>query len=119
MRHSLHSHIIYLEHQVQSLRDRLTSAHLSAEERQELDLRLSMADLALARYREAYALELGVSGEEPPSRSGNGGDGSSTPKGLRPKKNDSGLAGAGIRARSRSSARPRAHSAIRMKRAAG
>ena len=77
MRHSLHSHLLHLENAVQFLRDRLTGT-LTAEERERLLVQLSTAELSLAHYREAYALELSVSGPEP---SGNTGSGSSSNSG--------------------------------------
>lgn len=70
MRHSLHSHILYLEDTIQQLKDRLTLLRLSADERAGLELQLAMAERALARYREAYALEISVAGSEPPAAPG-------------------------------------------------
>lgn len=67
MRHSLQSHIIYLEEKVQSLRDRLTRAHLTTDEMQGLKAQMFHAELALEHYRKAYALELSVSSPDPPS----------------------------------------------------
>lgn len=78
MRHSLHSHIIYLEESVQALRDRLTGPRRTPDENREIEQQLCLAELALARYREAYALELSVSEPNPPDRPGtrfNGGGG--------------------------------------------
>jgi hypothetical protein len=66
MRNSLHSHITYLENTIQETRDRLTRRGLSMEEADDLKLQLTLAESALAYYREAYALELAVSGSEPP-----------------------------------------------------
>lgn len=65
MRHSLHSHIIYLENRIQSLKDGLTRPRLTTEEIQSLELQISVAELALTRYREAYSLELSVSNPDP------------------------------------------------------
>lgn len=75
MRHSLHSHILYLESKLQSLRDRLTQPRLSPDDVQGLELQVSLAELALARYREAYALEISVSSPEPPVGPGNDSEG--------------------------------------------
>ena len=72
MRHSLQSHIIYLEKTIKSLRDRLTDLHLNQDEVLDLELQLAQAESALAHYREAYALETGVSNPEPPAGSGSG-----------------------------------------------
>lgn len=66
MRHSLHSHIIYLENKIQSLKDCLTSPRITSDEIQELEVQISVAELAVTRYREAYALEISVSNPEPP-----------------------------------------------------
>lgn len=66
MRHSLHSHIIYLENKVQSFRDLLTRSHLTADETESLKAQIYQAELALEHYRQAYALELSVSSPEPP-----------------------------------------------------
>lgn len=83
MRHSLHSHILYLENKVQLLKDRLTNLRLTIEEGEDLEKQLALAELALARYREAYALELAVSCSEPPGRPGSqsqSGNGASQPR---------------------------------------
>jgi len=76
MRHSLQSHVIYLEDSIQSLRDLLTAHSLDADELQQIERQLAYAELALERYREAYALELNVSNPQPPDRPGteSGGD---------------------------------------------
>lgn len=74
MRHSLHSHIIYLENKLQALRDRLTRRNVSPEELRDLEQQISLAELALERYREAYLLELSVSNPEPPDSSGTNPD---------------------------------------------
>jgi|SRR6185437_12976353 len=76
MRHSLHSHIIYLENTIQDIRNRLTRAQLDVEEFEDLQLQLATAESALTHYRQAYLLELSVSGSEPPDQPGakdNGG----------------------------------------------
>lgn len=78
MRHSLHSHIIYLENRIQSLRDSLTKSRVNREELEELERQISTAELALERYREAYALELSVDEPDSPDSSdteSNGGCG--------------------------------------------
>jgi len=72
MRHSLQSHIIYLEKTIKSLRNRLADLHLNQDEVLDLELQLAQAEGALAHYREAYALEIGVSNPEPPAGSGSG-----------------------------------------------
>lgn len=66
MRHSLHSHIVYLENWIQTLRDRLTTGRISADEIGEIGRQLTNCELALEHYREAYALELSSSGPEMP-----------------------------------------------------
>jgi hypothetical protein len=68
MRHSLHSHIIYLENTIQDLKNSLTRAHLCIEEFEDLQLQLATAESALTHYRQAYELELSVAGSEPPSQ---------------------------------------------------
>jgi hypothetical protein len=68
MRHSLHSHIIYLENTIQDLKNRLTRVHLCIEEFEDLQLQLATAESALTHYRQAYELELSVAGSEPPSQ---------------------------------------------------
>ena len=72
MRHSLQSHIVYLEKTIKSLRNRLTDLLLNHDEVRDLELQLAQAESALAHYREAYALEVGVSNPEPPAGSGSG-----------------------------------------------
>lgn len=79
MRHSLHSHIVYLENKIQSLRHRLTDSHLAIEERQSMESQIYHAELALKHYREAYLLEISVSNPESPGSPGGkseGGNGS-------------------------------------------
>ncbi len=66
MRHSLHSHIIYLENRIQTLRDRLTTGRVSADEIGEIEQQLTNCEIALEHYREAYALELSLSAPEMP-----------------------------------------------------
>jgi hypothetical protein len=68
MRHSLRDHVLYLENTIRSVRDRLKKRRLSAAEVEDLDLQLTLAESALEHYRQAYALELSVSGPEPPGR---------------------------------------------------
>lgn len=72
MRHSLHSHIIYLENTIQDMRNRLTRRGLPVEEVEDLELQLSLAESALTYYRQGYALELAVTGAEPPPASAEG-----------------------------------------------
>ena len=76
MRRSLQSHIVYLEKTIKSLGNRLTDLLLNQDEVLDLELQLALAESALAHYREAYALEIGVSNPEPPagSRFGLGND---------------------------------------------
>jgi hypothetical protein len=79
MRHSLHSHIIYLENKIQSLKERLTGSHFTDEERQSMESQVYHAEMALKHYREAYLLELSVSNPESPGSPGSkskGGNGS-------------------------------------------
>ena len=94
MRHSLHSHIIYLENTIQEIRNRLTRAQLDVEEFEDLQLQLATAESALTHYRQAYLLELSVSGPEPPDQPGakdNGGAG--RPGNLNTEKKKDGLRG--------------------------
>ena len=79
MRHSLQSHIVYLEKLIQEVGDRLTHPGLAPEEVEDLQLQLFSAQGALEHYREAYALELSASGSEPPHRSGDGKSGGNSP----------------------------------------
>ena len=66
MRQSLHEHIIHLENTIQDMRNRLTRRGLPVEEIEDIELQLSLAESALAYYRQGYALELSVAGSEPP-----------------------------------------------------
>lgn len=105
MRHSLHSHVIYLEGKVQSLKDQLTRRHLTAQEVQDLEQQVYYAELALLHYRQAYKLELSLS--DPPEASDPGSErGTGAPEGSRPDKKKKGLAAATIRARRSSFQRP-------------
>lgn len=70
MRHSLHSHISFLQDKIQSLRERLTNSHPSAEEIQEIKAQIFHAESALEHYRRAYALEIGVSSPDPSDSTG-------------------------------------------------
>jgi hypothetical protein len=70
MRHSLQSHIAYLEKLIQEVGDRLTESGLAPEEVEDLRLQLFSAQGALEHYRQAYALELCASGSEPPQGAG-------------------------------------------------
>jgi hypothetical protein len=69
MRHSLQSHIIYLENTIQDARNQLTRPDLSLDELQDLEMQLALAESAVSYYRQAYALELNVAGAEPPNDS--------------------------------------------------
>lgn len=70
MRHSLHSHITYLQKKIQSLRDRLVGAHLTTDEIQDVKAQIFHAESALEHYRRAYTLEIGVSTPDPSDNSG-------------------------------------------------
>lgn len=87
MRHSLHSHIMYLSNKVQSLKDRMTRSYVSADEIEDLKAQIFHAELALDHYRRAYELELGISSPEPPDNSETSSDsGNGTPQ--KPKSGD-------------------------------
>src|SRR6185437_739317 len=75
MRHTLHSHIIYLENMIQSLRDRLTGSRFTAEDREGVESQMYHAQLALEHYRKAYAHELSVSNPEGPGSPGTKSEG--------------------------------------------
>ena len=60
MDRTLHEHILYLEHRIQSLRDQLTESHRTAGERERVGAEIKVAELALAHYRAAYDLEKGL-----------------------------------------------------------
>jgi len=68
MRHSLHAHILYLENTIRSVQERLGKPRLTPDEIDDLELQLTLAESALEHYRQAYELELSVSGPEPPER---------------------------------------------------
>lgn len=87
LRHSLRSHVIYLENRIQSLRDLLTAHGLNADERQQIERQLAYAELALERYREAYVLELNLSNPQPPDRADTESGGNSEGLGNRDKSN--------------------------------
>jgi len=102
MRHSLHSHIIYLEHRIQGLKNRLTLLRFDSDEREGLEQQLALAQLALGRYREAYALELSVASDEPPSQPGGKSEGETgDAKNSTPEKKKEGLAAIEVRASNR------------------
>src|SRR5437762_2438081 len=67
MLNPLQSHIIFLENTIQSLRNRLTRPGLSVEEVEDIQLQLSLSESAFEHYSQAYALELKLSGSEPPN----------------------------------------------------
>ena len=92
MRHSLQSHITYLEKLIEEVGDRLTIPGLAPEEVEDLQLQLFSAQGALEHYRQAYVLELNASGTEPPPDTG---DSKSSNGGLTPGKSNSGRAKAG------------------------
>lgn len=109
MRHSLRAHVLYLENTIQSLRERLTKPRLSAEEAEDLQLQLTLAESALEHYRQAYELELSVSGPEPPDRPESKWKGSAGGEGKgKDKRNKEGLLIVACRARRRVRARLRA-----------
>ena len=99
MRHSLKSHIIYLENTIQDVRSRLARPDLSIDETQDLDLQLTLAESALTHYRQAYELELNVSGSEPPDQPGSKSGGGKTggAENSTPEKKKEGLAGIEVR----------------------
>jgi hypothetical protein len=68
MRHSLHAHILYLENTIRSVQERLGKPRLTSDEIDDLKLQLALAESALEHYRQAYELELTVTGPEPPDR---------------------------------------------------
>lgn len=105
MRHSLHSHIIYLEEKIQSLTDRLTEPHLTDDETQGLKAQIFHAIHALEHYRQAYALELSVSTPEPPQGPATNSNGGSHSPGNSKSENKKGdLAGAAARVRKKARA---------------
>ncbi len=94
MRHSLHSHIIYLEKAIQDVRNRLAAPGLNLDEIQDLELQLTLANGALKHYREAYALELSVSVSEPPlNEPGSKSGGAAGNAGTQPPRKKDGLVG--------------------------
>jgi hypothetical protein len=103
MRHTLHSHIIYLENSIQDVKNRLTQPNLTEEEIEDLHLQLTLAESALEHYRQAYTLELSLAGPEPPGQpaGGESNGGSQGPeKSNQEKKNDGLVAiGKGVRKR--------------------
>ncbi|MFP5235508.1 MAG: hypothetical protein ACLGSD_06375 [Acidobacteriota bacterium] len=75
MRHSLRAHIVYLEGIIRSAKERLTAHHLSDEEIEDFRLQLTLAESALEHYRQAYELELSVSGPGAPDQPGSQSNG--------------------------------------------
>ena len=65
----LQAHIKFLENTIQSLKNRLARPGLSIEEVEDIELQLSLSESALEHYHQAYALELKISGGEPPDQS--------------------------------------------------
>lgn len=101
MRHSLHSHILYLEQTIQQHLDRLTAARLGSDERESIQMQLVMAERALARYREAYELELSVAAPDDPEQPENISDSGPNPHPSSPDKKKGGMASVLPRTRSR------------------
>lgn len=101
MRHTLHSHIIYLENTIQDLKNRLTSPRLTADEILDLQMQLTLAESALTHYREAYALELSVSGSDPSGEPGSETSGSGSPEISKREKKKGGQAAIEARAKRR------------------
>lgn len=89
MRDSLHEHVVYLENSIQDVRNRLTHPDLTPEAVEDLQLQLTLAESALAHYRQAYALELSASGSEPPPQPSDCDDSNATRESERGKKNRS------------------------------
>lgn len=109
MRQSLHSHVLFLESRIQTLRDRLTMGGATSEELQEVERQLANAELALEHYRKAYALEVESSSPKSPGGAGDDSDsrGGDAPQGDKSdsKKTKGGLAARGskkVRVRMRS-----------------
>lgn len=101
MRHSLQSHLVYLENAIQVLKNRLTLAGLTAAEAEDIELQLAQAEGALAHYREAYELEVRLS-EPPSSPAGNQENGGFAGReGSKSGKPKGGLTVLGARARKR------------------
>jgi len=69
---------MYLENTIRSIRDRLDKPPLSVDEVEDLELQLTLAESALEHYRQAYELELSVSGPEPPHSSGSASENGAT-----------------------------------------
>lgn len=67
MRHSLRTHILFLENTIESLRNGLTCPGLSIEEVEEIKLQLSTSESALEHYRKANALEAELTVPESPN----------------------------------------------------
>lgn len=67
MRHSLQSHIAYLQKLIQNLTARLAEPGLAPEEVEDCELQLALSESALEHYRQAYELELTVSNPDPPA----------------------------------------------------
>lgn len=111
MRHSLQSHIIYLETSIQDAKSRLAQINLTDEEVEDLHLQLTLAQSALEHYRQAYALELSLSGSEPPSQPAdselNGGSDKAESRKPRKKKDGFATIEAGIRPRAARASRKR------------
>jgi hypothetical protein len=109
MRHSLHSHIIYLENSIQDVKNRLTRPNLTPDDTLDLQLQLSLAESALEHYRRAYELELTIADSEPPNNSAGGESnrGSESPANSKSTNKKEGLVAIEARARKRVSRRGR------------
>lgn len=57
MQDKLHDHILYLEEQIQTINNRMTSPRLTMSERGRCEAELRVAETALAHYRVAYEFE--------------------------------------------------------------
>lgn len=73
MRDSLHEHIVFLENSIQDVKNQLTRPGLTAQEYEDLQLRMATAESALEHYRYAYSTELSLAGQEPPSQPNSSG----------------------------------------------
>lgn len=86
MRHSLRTHLIYLENSIQEAKNRLTQPGLSPIQVEDLQLQVALGESALEHYRHAYALELSLAGSEPPPADWGGNDSNANPRdGRKPK----------------------------------
>ena len=86
MQNTLHEHIMRLELNIQSLRDRLTDPHLASPERDQIQSEIQVAELALEYYRMAYKLEQTVT-NPPPGEAGASKDAAPRAHGPRSRRN--------------------------------